>query len=362
MNTVGRIMFGSISRLCAAALVLSVAGPSLAFAQGTAHAATDAGTSAQVKTVQVARHTLNDTVTAFGSIQPDPDHLTSITLPRAGLVSRLWVRLGQRVKAGESLLELDTAPNARMDYQQAKAAVDYARSEVSRIKGLFAEQLATREQVASAQRNLRDAEAKLAAQKQLGTNRAHEVVRAPFAGIVTQLNVTQGQRVQADTTAMLLASRDALVIALGVEQEDAVRIHPGMPVILTSVFRSEVRVDAQISAVHAMVNPKTRLVDVLVRIPKQAAASLVLDGTMQGNIILRTVDGLSVPRSAVLRDQQGEYVFIVRNGHARRVTVTTGLRQKGQVEILSGLKAGEQVVSLGNYELRDGMAVHEAKP
>lgn len=345
-------MLQSLSKL-GLALALSCA--------GAAALAAESQPSVQVQTVTVQRHTLQETVTAFGRVQPDADHVSSVTLPRAGLVSRLWVRLGQRVQAGAPLLELDTAPTARMDYQQALAAVDFARSDLARLEALFSQQLATRDQVAAARRSLKDTEAKLAAQRALGMNRVRETLRAPFDGIVTQLDVKLGQRVQADTTAMLLASRDALVIPLGLEQDDALRVHPGMPVVLDALFGADGKLGATVSQVHAMVDPKTRLVDVLVRVPKGKAQTLMLDGIMRGTIVLRQVDALTVPRSAVLRDERGAYVFVVRSAHARRVEVTTGLEQAGEIEILTGLQAGASVVSVGNYELQDGMAVREVR-
>lgn len=373
--------------LCCGGQAVADSGPDTGSGTG---ARSNAGPSVQVHTVMVTRHRLDESINAFGTVQPDPDALASISLPRAGQISRVWVQTGQRVRAGDPLLALDTAPAARMAYQQARAALDYARSELTRIKGLFAEQMATREQLATAQRNLHDAQAALATQKKLGSNQAREILRAPFAGIVTQLGVAAGQRVQAGSPALLLARRDALIVALGVEQEDAARIHAGMPVDLQPVFQSPIErnasagdpvlvptISARVEAVHAMVNPHTRLVDVLVRIPahtpasnspasnsaapksaaQQSGMALVLGATLRGRIVLRRVDALSVPRSAVLRDGRGEYVFVVRDGRAQRIDVTTGLRQQGQVEIRKGLHIGEQVVSLGNYELHDGMAV-----
>ena len=183
---------------------------------GAVWAAAAEGPSVQVQVAKAELRTLHETVTAYGRVQPDPDQVASIALPRAGLVGHLWVRLGQPVSADQQLLQLDTAPAARVDYQQAKAAVDYARSDLRRLQDLLTKQLATRDQVASAQKTLQDAEARLQAQSKLGTQLKEEVIRAPFAGIVTQLSVAQGQRVQADTTALLLARRDALVVLLGV--------------------------------------------------------------------------------------------------------------------------------------------------
>ena len=316
----------------------------------------------QVQTRPLAEHTLKETVVAYGQVEADPDHINSISLPRAGTINRLLVRLGQRVAENQQLLELDTAPQARMDYQQAKAAVDYARSKLQQTESLFSQQLATRDQVAAAQRDLSDAEAKLAALLKLGNENAVTIIRAPFAGIVTELKVSQGQRVQADTGAMLLASGDTLVVPLGVEPEDARRIAPGMKVELRSLFEQQWRVEVQVTAVLAMVNPHTRLVDVLTRVPRSQSAPLVLGNRIKGTITVKEEKSLAVPRSAVLKDAQGAYLFIVQNGRAHRVNIETGLDDGDFVSVKGPLKTGDAVVTVGNYELKDGMDVREVRP
>ncbi len=76
-----------------------------------------------------------------------------------------------------------------------------------------------------------------------------------------------------------------------------------------------------------MVNPTTRLVDVLTRVPASKSTPLVLGNRIKGTITLKEERTLAVPRSAVLRDAQGAYLFIVQNGRAHRVGVTTGLQE-----------------------------------
>ena len=139
-------------------------------------------------------------------------------------------------------------------------------------------------------------------------------------------------------------------------------MQPGLPVRLSSVFRSDVQVQTQLADVHAMVNPKTRLVDALVPIPKASTANLVIDETMRGVVTLHQERVLAVPRSAVLRDSSGDYLFVVRGGLAHRVAVSTGLEDDGIVAVHGALAAGDAVVTVGNYELSDGMAVREAHP
>ena len=317
---------------------------------------------ARVQTQPLAVHNVKKTVVAYGQIQADPDHISSISLPRAGTVNRLLVRLGQRVSKDQELLELDTAPQVRMNYQQAKAAVDYARSKLKRTQILFSQQLATRDQVAAARRDLKEAEAKLKAQVKLGSGKKMTIIRAPFAGIVTGLKVSQGQRVQADTNAMLLASGETLIVPLGVEPEDASSIRPGMKVVLESLFEQRWRVEVEVTNVLAMVNPTTRLVDVLTWVPPSKSTPLMLGNRIKGTITIKEESTLAVPRNAVLRDAQGAYLFIVQNSRAHRVGVTPGLREGDLLAIEAPLNAGDAVVIVGNYELKDGMAVQEVRP
>ncbi len=312
-----------------------------------------------VKTAPAREVTLTDRITAFGRVQADPDSRTSINLPRAGLVNRLWVRLGQQVAAGAPLLQLDTAPATRMSYQQAKVAVDYARSELERMQRLFHEQLATRAQVAAVERRLRDARATLAAQRKLGAGQGIEIVRAPFPGIVTQLNVNQGERVQADTNALILARRDRLLVPLGVEPEDARRLKPGMAVTLSPVFDPRVRIHATLTTLHAMINPRTRLVDVIAHVDPKDTHDLMLDMVMEGTIVVSRTMSLAVPRSAILADAKGRYLFVVRDRTAHRIDVRTGVEDHGLMAVTGPVRSGDRVVVLGNYELHDGTAVRE---
>lgn len=317
------------------------------------------GPSVLIKTATLTKRTLSETITTYGRTQNSPGQLSAITLPRAGIVTRLWVRMGQRVKPGQRLLELTTAPSAMMQYQQAKANVENARTKLHHLQNMLKQKLATQNQIADARRNLQNALATLHAQEKLGTSRAKQTIRAPFAGIVTKLPVNQGQRVQAKTMAMLLASGENLVVLLGLETEDAVRVKAGQAVTLSPVFGHTPVIHTKVQEVHAMVNPKTRLVDAFVHIPNKFGSQLVLNEAMRGAITLRRIDALAVPRSAILKDSKGSYVFVVRNGTAHRVGVDAGLEQGGYVAIRGDVKTGDKVVTLGNYELRDGMAVRE---
>jgi membrane fusion protein, multidrug efflux system len=100
-------------------------------------------------------------------------------------------------------------------------------------------------------------------------------------------------------------------------------------------------------------------VDLWIDVPGSAEA-LVPGTSVAVRIAVAERTGLVVPRRSVLHDGQGDYVFQVANGKARRVNVRTGLSTDRVTEVSGPLDAALNVVSLGNYELQDGCAVREA--
>ncbi len=236
----------------------------------------DSQPSVAVITATAAEAQVADSLHAYGTLEPDPDQVLSLSLPHAGLISRVWVRLGQRVKRGDALVEVVTAPEVHMQFLQAQSAVDFAVRDLQRNQRLLSEQLATKAQVEAARKALDDAQAALAALKDRGVGAQKATLRAVRDGIVTRLDVTLGQRVPADTTAMLIAAESRLVARLGVEPEDLGRIRPDAPVELQSVFVPGVSIVTRVREVHAMIDPATHLVEVLAPIPETAVDHLVL--------------------------------------------------------------------------------------
>ena len=321
----------------------------------------EAQPSALVQTQPIGRYDLTDHLSCYGTITLNPDKVISLNFPRAGQITRLLVSTGEMVKKGSPLLEFETSPQDSVVYVQARSAVDLARNELIRLKNLAAEQLATRSQVAQAQKALSDAEASLAAQKKLGTDTKNELLLAPFDGLVNDLKVVQGERIQMGTTALKLARTDGLLVVLGIEPEDRPKVKPGTLVQVTSVFDGSIRGSGMILKVHGMVNPQTKLVDVTVDLKNHQAASLLPGMSVRGEIIFNQYRGPAVPRQAVLKDDQGAYVFVVREGRACRVRVKAGIESQGLVGITGPFRKNDRVVVLGNYELKDGMAVREPR-
>ena len=308
----------------------------------------------QVKTVAMKQQQMTSTVSGYGSVSPDTRSLETISLPRPGRIVRLLVSPGQPVKKGSVLLQFGTGADAAMNYQQARQAVDFATSEAKRIGQLVAQQLATQSQLAAANKALADAEAALHAQERIGAGRALEQVTAPFDGIVMSVQSAQGDRLAAGAPLLQLARSGGQRVLLGVEPDDARSVRPGMAVSVAPVFSSESKVPGRVAQVFGMINPQTQLVDVLVKI---SAGGLMPGTRVHAEIEVARQIAWVVPRSAVLKDANGAYMFQVAQGKARRINVQIGLEHNGLIAVQGAFDTGLAVVSLGNYELADGMAV-----
>jgi membrane fusion protein (multidrug efflux system) len=225
---------------------------------------------------------------------------------------------------------------------------------------LQADKLATRAEVDAAEKSLRDTQASLDSLTQRGMGMVEETLRAPRDGIVTRLDVSQGQRVQADTTAMLIASEKRLIARLGVEPEDLRSVNAGTPITVHSVFVPDIRVQSNIREVHAMVDPDTHLVEVLAPIPEQDVDQLVLGSRIVGQIHLSAHRAMVVPRSAVLGSGADAHIFTISGGKAVRVSVRVGIESDQWLEVQGNFSVGDRVVTSGNHELSDGMAVRES--
>ncbi|WP_329742194.1 efflux RND transporter periplasmic adaptor subunit [Dyella sp. A6] len=320
----------------------------------------DDAPSALVSVTRIVQQPLHDRLTVYGRVASDPAHVHSLTSLHSGIVERTMVTPGQQVTKGQPLLALASSPQAQMAYAQARSKLTSAQAQLKQSEALYRESLVTHADLAAARQNLNDAKAGLAAIEAQGTGHATQLLRASEAGTISRVDVSPGALVQPGQPLLTLSAQTHLWIRLGVEPEEAAKVHTGAPVDLRAVFGSSV-VHAKVAQVNNVIDPATHLVDAVVELDGKDTAGLVPGSWMRGVIRLGTQAGLAVPRSAVLSEHGQSYVFIIQHGHATRVNVHTGLESAGLVAIAGAVHEGDMVVTSGNYELTDGMAVRLAK-
>lgn len=313
--------------------------------------------SVAVTTIAPVRQAFHDTVEAWGSAIASPQRARAISLAHGGQIVAVSVAPGQTVTRGQALLTVRTDAAARSVYRQARNALILARSELRHTEQLAAEHLATRSQLASARKGLADAQAALAAQRALGGGLAQETVRAPADGVVAALSVGLGARVAANAPLLSFVPAHALIVELGVQPEDGAKLRPGMSVRLHSVYGPTAGFSGRLSMIGQAVDAKTHLLPAQVDIPASAAATLVAGTALSARIQTAAYTAWAVPRAAVLQDDEGDYLFQVEHGHAKRIKVSVRHPDGEVIGVRGPLDAQAPVIVLGVYELSGGDAV-----
>ena len=351
-----RIIIGvAVSLLIIAALVWTAE----RFGSGKEEKA--AGRAAQVQVVKVERKTITEKVIAYGSVVAQPGKTHSVSVAFETRVRHILVAPGQFVRENDPLTEIELSPAAQVQFQQAKNAAEAARKELKQTQERFNLKLATNQDLSAAEKTARDAEVQLATLQRAGAggdNRIH----SDMAGVIAKVNVQDGQIVAAGSPLIEIVAESEIEVKLGLEPEDLSAARNGAPIIIFPVNDpTAAKVEGSIRLVTRRVDPATRLVDVYVALPE--GTKLLLDSYVRGEIQRTEKDVLVVPRPAVLPNESREYeVFTVANNRAVKHAVKIGAETPKEVQLIAeDLHEGDPVVTVGNYELEDGMAVEIQK-
>ena len=325
----------------------------------------DAGGDAEVTplvTVQVAPVTVASfipTVRAVGAIVASPTGYAELSAPAPSRVSRVLVTAGQRVAAGEALVQLDAAA-LRAAATGADAARDAAQRAYDRASALAREGILPHKAVDQASADLAQANAASVAARRTYTL---STLRAPISGVVTTMNAITGASVDPAQVLVAVADPAALQLLLQLSPGDAGSVHRGSAVTLFSDDSPSATAIGHgvVTTVAAAIDSATRAVPIRVRVTS-SARPLRLGETVIGSIALSgSGNATSIPAAALVPDSTGFKVYVVRDGVAYATPVQVGTRGDSLVQILKGLSAGESVVTTGAYGLEDSSKVSVPK-
>ena len=317
--------------------------------------------TAMVTTTDATQGSLSPTATAYGMVTSSPQSSFVIQIPRDGVFKAVNVREGDPVRKGQPIVTVVTAAANTTAFEQAKSAVDFANRDVQRVERLFNEKLATNDQLATARKALDDAKIQLDAQAKIGAGDGEQTIRAPFDGVITGLMAVPGDKVQANNAIATVVSRTNLMVQLNLEPDDAVKLAPGAKVMLTNTFGGD-PIEGKLRSIGATVDPTTHLVKALCDVPAADATHFELGATLVAKIELPAKQGILVPRTALLEDSSGPYIFTIDDGTAHKQNVKI-LVETDDMALVDGVDPalGTKVVVDNNTELDDDTPVQEAK-
>ncbi len=313
-------------------------------------------------------------VQTTGTVDWDADRTTQAITQVSGPITRILVDTGSRVAARDPLLYVASPDitNAVAAYKKARNEQTLAQLALDREKDLLSHGAAAVKDVESAEAAFNDANTDVQnslqalrifaitpqelsnAERQGVAINPDLAVRAPITGTVVQKLVSPGQLIQAGATSCFTLSDTSTVWVQGhIFDRDLPSVQTGDTVEVTnSAFPGAFH--GVVSYVGAIVDPDTRTTPV--RIVTRNSGDLLKKDMYVGAVIhTRTTKSiLTVPVPAILRDEQNEpFVYVeVDQGKFARRPVTVGAQQNGNIEIRSGLKEGDEVVSEGSVFLQ----------
>ena len=306
------------------------------------------------------------TIEASGVVDFDNDQATSVLAPISGPVSRLLVSLGDQVKKGAPLAEIDSSDFAAAiaTYQKAVATAKTDRRLADLDKDLIEHHGVAQREADQAETDAANAEADrdAALQALVSLNvhpqtikdiqegrpvaRPEGIIRSPVAGTVVEKLITPGELLEAGTTpCFTVANLSRVWVMVQVFGSDLASVNVGDSAEVVTGIGSK-NFSGRVDNIASLVDPDTR--SVLVRVVAENPGNS-LRRQMYVRVLIQARQestGLLVPVSSILRDDENlAFVYLVQSGGSfARQHVTVGYRAGEQYVIAAGLKAGDRIV------------------
>ena len=376
------------SIVLAAALVLSLAACQSKESGDSSQPNAPAGVAVQIQ--EVNADTISTENKVSGRVVTDGQE--SVFVSAQAQCTALFVEVGDAVTAGQALCTLDMAStlssysaasisynSALQGYQDQQAIFDkqisLAEKNVNDLKALFEIGAASQLEIDQAELSLQTAQAQRTAtlaQLEAGMQSYKSNVEqlsaalenvdsrgnviAPISGTILSLNAAEGSYVGPTAPVAVIDGVDRLEIAVSVSEALVPKLAEGDEVDV-SVSALDAQLVGTIKKIEHSASMQTKLYSVSISIPEDVEG--LLSG-MFADVSFRTdtsADTIVIPTEAILTSNNVQYVFVVENEAARYVEISTGLTGNGVTEVTSGLKAGDQLVIVGQAYLSDGDAV-----
>ncbi|QWT47163.1 efflux RND transporter periplasmic adaptor subunit [Azospira inquinata] len=326
----------------------------------------------QIKVATVGSAPISETLRVAGRLDFDEQHLARIGATVTGRITQVSAILGQNVKAGQPLAQLNSTElsDAQLAFLKANAQAQLERRNVDRAQQLYSADVIGKAELQRRENEAAIAQAeRQAAADQLrvlgmslgdvaqlgrrGTINSVTPVLSSIAGTVVERKVTQGQVVAPADALFTVADLGQLWAVADVPEQEAALVQPGQDVELEIPALGGERLHSKLIYVGDTVDPETRTVMVRTvlqnperRLKPAMLATMLIAGKARPRLV--------IPAAAVVRQDNGDYVFQqLKPGQFRLIPVTLGPETAGHRVVLSGLKEGTPIVVDGAFHLNN---------
>lgn len=351
------------------------------FAACGAEAPRETAEPLRVRTVSTSIGPLADEVPVSAVLEAE--RWQPLYFQQGGVVVSIGVEEGAPVRAGQTLAALDTASQrnqlAQAELDLDAAIRDHARAkhDLDRVRAMAAAEAASPEALYDAEQRVIEAGSKeQRARLRLEADRiklSQMVLTAPFDGILIEVNLRVGDRVQGDADdpdsasgrrpPMVVVDPSSYGLRASLPEGQASGLEVGLPAEIRGNVPGDPTLKGEVSWVAPSVDRSARTVAFRVKAERtETTPAWVRDGSSVTVSLLtrQRQDALTVPDRALLYHRGEAFVFVVEGGKARRTPVEQGALDGDRVEVASGLSPGERVAVDQLHLLTDGLPVVDA--
>jgi membrane fusion protein (multidrug efflux system) len=303
-----------------------------------------------VNTVVIAPTSLAETVSTTGELKANEE--VELRSEAPGRIVGLYFQEGKEVAAGTLLVKINDA-DLQAEKKRAEVQRQLSAQREQRTRALLDEKTISQQVYDEAAGDLKTIDAEL---DLLDARIAKTAIHAPFAGRIGLRTVSEGSYVTSSSPIATLQDLDPIKIDFVAPEKYAGRLRMGSPVTIT-VAGIDHPVRGEVYAVEPRIDSNTRSVTLRARAPNPDRMLLPGAFAKVDMNLGQQEDAVMVPSIALVPGLESTTVFVVEDGKAMARAIQVGQRTEEQIQVLSGLRIGERVITSGVQQLRNGAPV-----
>jgi membrane fusion protein, multidrug efflux system len=323
------------------------------------------GNTVDIEAGEVNNAELVQAIYATGFVEADA--IANLSAEYSGTVSYVGAREGERVTAGQKILELESqrpllaVKEARAALAEQQAFASDNRRMFQRKGNLFREGAISRQELDDAVRNRTQSD-ELLQQKAMQLKQREDdlkklTVSAPFSGILTLQNVKKGDYVQANSLVASVVDPANYTVCVEVDELDIPLIRTGQPATVALDAYPEKRIHAVVTRIVPQTDKITKTSKIYLTF--NWGAGIIQAGmTATANIIYNTrPNAILVRKSSVFEENHRSFVWKIENGRLKKQPIRLGASDMTFFEVVGGLRKGDRVALVPKESLHEGMQV-----
>lgn len=303
-----------------------------------------------VEVVSASNQTINASYAGTANLEAPNE--AQVVAKSSGVMVTQLAEEGDFVSQGQVMARIDPA-RAQLEVQRSRATVNKLSNNFQRAQQLLAQKLISTEAHDQIRFDLESARASLnLAQLEL----SYTNITAPISGVVAQRMVKQGNLVTLNMPVYRIVNTQYLEAVMNVPEREMARIKQGMPVRMQVDAIPGQAFEGRVDRISPVMDSGSGTFRVTCAFDGQQVLRAGMFGRFEVRYDSRE-NVLTVPRTALLEDETDPAVYVVRGSKAVRTALKLGYSNGEIAEVVSGLKAGDRIITAGKVAVRDGAAV-----